>query len=171
MKTSLKLSLVAALVALAGISYAKGPMGDGCDGMRGMQPQQHSRMGKMDPARMQARMDQRNAALKTQLKITPQQEALWTAFTESHKPAAAAGGSQRPDPAEMAKLSTPERLDRMQQLRAQHMGEMSAAMEKRTAATKALYAALTPEQQKIFDTAAMPGQHRGQGHRQGMRQG
>ena len=48
-------------------------------------------------------------------------------------------------------LSTPERLDKMRALRTQHMGDMQAAMAKRDDATKALYAALSPEQKKLFD--------------------
>jgi periplasmic protein CpxP/Spy len=35
---------------------------------------------------------------------------------------------------------------------------MSAAMEKRDAATKTFYAALTPDQQKVFDAAHTQGQ-------------
>jgi Spy/CpxP family protein refolding chaperone len=56
---------------------------------------------------------------------------------------------------EMAKLSTPERIDRMNTLKAQHDAEMA----KRQQATKAFYAGLTPEQQKVFDANAM-----GRGH-------
>lgn len=48
----------------------------------------------------------------------------------------------------MAKLPTPERIDKMKALRSQHMSDMTTAMDKRGEATKALYAALTPEQQK-----------------------
>jgi len=62
MKSSLKLSLLAALVAAAGVSYAMGPMGGQCDmagGMSGRLGMQQGQMGKMDPARMQARMEQR----------------------------------------------------------------------------------------------------------------
>jgi len=185
MKTSLKLTLIGTLLAAAaGLAYSQGPMGGqrggmGCDGgmqgMQGMQSMQgmkHDRMGKMDPAKMQARLDARNAALKTQLKITSSQEAAWNAYTDAMKPGAGMMNHQRPDPAEMAKLTTPERLDKMQQLRAQHMSDMTVAMDKHATATKALYASLTPEQQKLFDAAAMPGQRgmaqqRGPGQRAG----
>jgi Spy/CpxP family protein refolding chaperone len=47
-----------------------------------------------------------------------------------------------------AKLTTPERLDKMQALKA----ERDARMDKRIDATKSFYAALTPEQQKVFDS-------------------
>jgi Spy/CpxP family protein refolding chaperone len=58
----------------------------------------------------------------------------------------------RPDRAELAKLTTPERIDKMKALRTQHMTDMNAAMDKRDQATKTLYAALSPEQQKVFDS-------------------
>lgn len=93
-------------------------------------------------------------ALKAKLQLTPAQESAWTNFTASMQPMA----GQRPDRAarmaqmaEIAKLPTPERIERMRALRAQHMAEMSTQMDKRAEATKAFYAALTPEQQKVFD--------------------
>jgi len=181
MKTGLKLSLVGALLVAAGFAYSQGPMGADCDGgpgqqagmqgMQGMQGMRQDRMGKMDPTRMQARVDQRNATLKAELKITAAQEAAWTAYTEAMKPGAAKAEHQRPDPAELAKLTTPERLDKMQALRAQHMGEMSVAMDKHVQATKALYAELSPEQQKVFDAATLPGQRHARGERKGPRGG
>ena len=64
---------------------------------------------------------------------------------------------------DMAKLTTPERIDKMKELRAQHLGEMTAAMDKRGEATKAFYAVLTPDQQKVFDTQVMMGPHASKG--------
>jgi len=168
MKTSLKLSLIATLLVAAGVAYSQGPMRGGqCDPMMmgqqgGMQGMKHGRMGNMDPAKMQAMMDKRHAALKAQLKLTPAQEAAWTNFTASPM---GHGGKmmQHPDPAEMAKLTTPERLDKMKALRTQHMSDMTAAMDKHAEATKALYAVLTPEQQKVFDAHAMSGRGAKQG--------
>ena len=55
-----------------------------------------------------------------------------------------------------SQLTTPQRLDKMQALRA----ERDAAMAKRIEAVKTFYAALTPEQQKVFDTQAHGGFHR-----------
>ena len=54
---------------------------------------------------------------------------------------------------DMDKLTTPERIDRMRAMRAQHAAEA----DRRGEATKAFYATLTPEQQKTFDAQA----HRG----------
>jgi hypothetical protein len=168
MKSSLKISLVAGLLIAAGFAYSQSPMdpmGDShCDhdmsGQHGdMQGQgmQHRGMRQMDPAKMQAMMDKRHAALKAQLKLTPAQDGAWTAFTAAMKPLAKST-TNRPDPAEMAKLTTPERIEKMKTMRAQHMSDMTANMDKRGEAAKVLYASLTPEQQKVFDALSMPGQ-------------
>jgi Spy/CpxP family protein refolding chaperone len=41
----------------------------------------------------------------------------------------------------------------MKALHTQHAADMTAAMDKRGEAAKVFYAALTPEQQKVFDSA------------------
>ena len=62
-----------------------------------------------------------------------------------------------PDRAEMDKLTTPERIDKMRALRTEHMTAMNAAMDKREEATKTFYAALNAEQKKVFDAEHMRG--------------
>ncbi|GDY36622.1 Spy/CpxP family protein refolding chaperone [Acidovorax sp. NB1] len=94
------------------------------------------------------------AELKAQLKLTAAQEPAWTSFTTALQPGERPARLDRQD---MDKLTTPERIDRMRALRAQHAAEA----DRRGEATKAFYAALTPEQQKTFDAQA----HRG--HRMG----
>ena len=102
-----------------------------------------------DPVRRQAMLAQRQSELKDKLKITPAQENAWTTYSASwQRPAAAAGRSDR---AELAKLPTPERIDKMRALRTQRMTDMNAYLDQRGEATKALYAALSPEQQKVLD--------------------
>ena len=162
MKSNLKISLVAGLLLAAGLAYSQAPMMDGGmhEGMPGMQGMQghgmeHPMMGGKDQAKMQAMMDKRHAALKAELKLTPAQEPAWTAFMDAHK--APAGMMGKPDMPDMSKLTTPERIDKMKEMHAKHVGERTAEMEKRGAATKAFYAALTPEQQKIFDAHGMAG--------------
>ncbi len=171
-----KLSLVTASCLTAGMVYSQqppmpgGPCMGGQPGMgmmdplsgQGMGRSGMGMMGQMDPAKMQAMMDKHHAAIKAQLAITPAQEAAWTAFTSAVRP----NGSTmtpRPDPAEMAKLSTPARIEKMQAFRAQHMSDMQTAVARHDQAVLALYAVLTPEQQKVFDTSAMagPGMKRG----------
>ncbi|MFI5447817.1 Spy/CpxP family protein refolding chaperone [Polaromonas sp. UC242_47] len=127
-----------------------------------------------DPAKMQARMAKRAAELKAKLAITPAQEGAWSAYTAAMKPAAR-DTSARPDRAamraEFAKLTTPERIDKMRAMRTQRMAEMTAAMDKRGEATKTFYAALNADQKKIFDSLPMDhrgshhGEHHGQPHK------
>ena len=121
---------------------------------------QHKRM---DPTqrmeRMQAFRAKRLAALKDKLKLSSAQEGAWSTFTAASQPP----GGPRPhfDRAEFAKLTTPERLERMQARQA----ERSAMFAKRADATKTFYAALTPDQQKTFDAETMhfgPHGHRGE---------
>jgi Spy/CpxP family protein refolding chaperone len=70
-----------------------------------------------------------------------------------------------PDRAEIDKLTTPERLDKMRDLRKQR----DAEMDKRDAATRTFYATLTAEQKKTFDAnTGRPFHRRGtQGPRKG----
>jgi len=168
MKNKLKLSLIAGLLVAAGTTFAQVPAG--MQGEPGMGPgmgMRHEHMGKPDLARLQAMIEKHDALLKAQLKITPNQEGAWKAFVDAKKPAPIAANLQRPDPIEMAKLTTPERLDKIKALREEHMKAMNAAFAKREDATKTFYAALTADQQKVFDAVAVPGQH--PGHRMGPR--
>lgn len=113
-------------------------------------PQGHERMAKRhDPAKMQERMAKRQAALKEKLKITASQEGAWSSFTAAMAPPA--NRPARPDRAEFEKLSTPERIDRM---RAMHE-RRTAEMTRRGDATKTFYAALSPDQQKVFDSETL----------------
>jgi Spy/CpxP family protein refolding chaperone len=158
MKHSLKLSLIAGLLAAAGATYAQAPAGAAGEPMMGAgQSMHHAHMGRMDPARMQAMMEKREAELKALLKLTPAQEGAWKTFVDSHKPVAPMADKQRPDPAEMAKLTTPQRLDKMKALREEHSKARTAVMDKHIDATKAFYAQLTPEQQKVFDASTLHG--------------
>jgi len=94
-------------------------------------------------AEVQSHMNQRTNALKATLKLTPQQQAAWDQYAQAMKPAPHA----HPSRAEMDKLTTPERLDRMRELRRQR----DAEMDRRDDATRAFYATLSAEQKKIFD--------------------
>ena len=122
------------------------------------------RMGRHDPAQMQARMAKHQADLKAQLKLTPTQEGAWTAFTASMQPPARIARMTPAQRADMDKLTTPERVDKMRALRGQHMAEMTASMDKRGDATKTFYAALNADQKNVFDSQRM-----GKGPMNGMR--
>jgi protein CpxP len=152
MKSMFKPLLIAGLLATAGLTaFSQSPMSPMGAGMG------HDRMDKgehMNPARMQTRMDKHHAALKAKLKLSAAQEADWTTFVAAMKPSADMVTRQAQHD-ELAKLPTPERIDKMKALHNQHMTEMTAAMDKRGEATKTFYASLTPEQKKTFDSAMM----------------
>lgn len=161
MKPVFKSLVVASLLAGAGFSaMAQKPATDSAaDGKPRMEHHQ-----RMDPAKMEEMHAKRAAELKTKLKITAAQEGAWTTFTAAMKPPAR-DAKQRPDRAELDKLSTPERLDKIRALRTQHMADMQAQMDKRDEATKTFYAVLSPEQKKVFDEEHA----RMGGHRDGVR--
>lgn len=157
MKSTFKSLALAGLLASAGFATFAQPTGPGAAGMPMMgtsSPMQPgSKMGmraNRDPAQMEAMVAKRHAALKAKLTLTAEQEGAWTAFTSAMKPHAQMA-AKRPDRAEMEKLSTPERIDRMRALRAEHMTAMNSAMDKREDATKTFYATLNAEQKKVFD--------------------
>jgi hypothetical protein len=115
---------------------------------------------------MAERVAKRQAELKAKLKITPAQEGAWTTFAAAMKPPAGGMMGMRHDPkvkAELEKLTTPERIDKMRALRAERMATMNAEMDKRGAATKAFYAVLSSEQKAVFDAVAMRGGRHGMG--------
>lgn len=180
MKSVFKPVLLAALLASAGLAaYSQAPQAPaggtmGAAGPMMHQGMRHERMSRMDPARMQARIDKRLAALKAELKLAPAQEGAWTSFAAAMKPSAdlmKARQAKRAERAEIAKLPTPERIDKMKALRTQRLGEMNTAMDLRGEATKVFYATLTPEQKKTFDAQTQRHQHRAGGWRGGPRDG
>lgn len=131
-KTILLTGLLASLTALSQAQPAQGP------GAGGPGPNSDMR------ARMQERMGQRATDIKAKLKLTPEQEGAWNVYIAAMKPSA---NAKWPDRAEIEKLTTPERLDKMRELRKQHEAEM----DRRDDATRTFYATLSPEQKKTFD--------------------
>jgi protein CpxP len=108
-------------------------------------------------AQMQERMAKRQAEFKQKLQLSPGQEGAWDSYAAALKPS---GNFKRGDRAEFARLTTPERIDRMRA----HRAERIAAMDRRDEATKTFYAVLTPQQKKVFDDATA---RRGQRHHGG----
>ena len=168
------LVLAGLLTAMGGAAIAQTPP-PGPAGMRAPDamrdaPPADGKMGPMghhDPANMQAMMAKRTAEMKAKLKITPAQEAAWTAFTTAMKPPAGGmGWHQSPEQrAELDKLTTPERIDKMRALRIQRMSEMNAMADQRGEAAKVFYAQLSAEQKAVFDAEYnMRGMQRGGHH-------
>ncbi len=125
----------ATLTALAAPALAQGPCGPMWD-------------HQGDPATFQKnmaqRMEQRMNRLHDVLKLTPEQEPAWKTYV---------GKMQPPSPPAFDreawnKLTTPERMEKMQEQAAARQQRMSEHL----AAVKEFYAVLTPEQKKIFDS-------------------
>lgn len=162
----------ASVMAQSAAPAAPGAAASGLNGetkgeLKGQHTGQHKsqHMGQHDPAKMQAMMAKHQADLKDKLKLTPAQEGAWTAYTAAMQhPARMGTHASDAQRAEMSQLSTPERIDKMRAVRTERMAQMAAEMDKRGNATKTFYAALTPEQQKVFDAAHQKrGEHRGHG--------
>lgn len=125
-----------AIAALSASVYARG--GEDCA------YGEHGPMMGMDQERMEKMHEQHLSKLHDKLKLTAPQEAAWKKFTAS-KPMP--DKSARPDPAEMDKLTAPQRLEKG----IEHMRAMEEKMTEHLAALREFYAVLTPAQQKIFD--------------------
>lgn len=166
--------------ASAGVMAQPAPVAPGVSGIppASQKAMPHDdRMGHHDPAKMQAMVAKHHAELKAKLKLTSAQEGAWTSFTAAMQPPGGMGKGmdwrQSPEQrAELDKLATPERIDKMRALRTQRMNDMTAAMDKRAEATKTFYAALSPDQKKVFDAEhTMHGMHGGRhggGHHGGV---
>ncbi|MCL2829248.1 MAG: Spy/CpxP family protein refolding chaperone [Betaproteobacteria bacterium] len=128
--------LAASLTALAAPALAQGHCGMMWD-----------RQG--DPAafqkKMAQRMESRMIRLHDALKLTPEQEPAWKTYTGKMQPPSAPPAFDREA---WSKLTTPERMEKMQEFAAARQQRMSEHL----AAVKEFYAVLTPEQKKSFDT-------------------
>ena len=162
MKFAFKTLAITGLLAAVGFAaFAQSPGMGMADRDSGGRMGHMGQMGRMDPAKMDQMMAKRSADLKAKLKITPAQEGAWTAFIAAMKPDTSQMAKHQAERTGMEKLSTPERIDKMRALRAQHMADMSASMDKRDNAVKTFYATLTADQKKVFDAehSRMGGRH------------
>ncbi len=120
------------------------------------QPQQQQSAQRHDPAQRMERMRQhraqRLAALKQKLGLSAAQEASWNTFTNALQPPAAPRMDRAAARAEFERMTTPQRLERMQA----RQSERAERFARRAEATRAFYATLTPEQQKTFDAQTLP---------------
>jgi len=110
--------------------------------------------------------------IRTVLQLRPDQEPALQAFVASMKPAmpmhdGPMGERMKKDHEAMAAKSTPEKLDWMISKAREHI----ARLEEHAAAVKTFYAALSPSQQKAFDTLAMQHMHMMHGGGMGGRMG
>ena len=122
----------------------------------------HHGYGMDGMAGMGAFTARRQAALKAKLKLSTEQEAGWSAYVSALTGAGSAPmgmtgmtGMASQDRAALAKLTTPERIDRMRDMREKHHEAMKQAMDKRDEATKTFYGTLNAEQKTVFDTETL----------------
>ena len=150
-----KRALIAGLIAGSGIlaasSFAMTAAGSGNIG--GCE----ARHGQKNHAEREGHRASNMSELKEKLKLEPEQEAAWNAFTSAAQQGMRHMNVDRQAMrGEFEKLNTPQRLDKMLAV-----SEMRRAkMVERTQAIKAFYDQLTPEQQSVFDAEAMPNRHR-----------
>lgn len=116
---------------------------------------QATEAGRHDPA---AFAQKRLAKLKSELRITPEQEAQWSAFSDTvllqMEQLKTAHQQARSIP-----VSAPERIDRQ----VERMRQSVATFEVMGQAAKELYAALSPAQRQVADEKLLrwKGRHRG----------
>ncbi len=154
-----RLMAIALVTALAGASagWAQEPPNAAPAQHRAWDPAQ---MREQMQARMEARRANRLKALHDVLAIRPDQEGAFQAFAAAtHPPEQPAGQPPRAmgaNRAALANLTTPERLDRMAQRMQERTARHQEAFARRASATKALYAALSPEQRRAMDALPIP---------------
>lgn len=106
---------------------------------------QHHREKRVDhAAHKQKRLDR----LKTELQLSAQQQDAWTQYLAALQTDKAA---TRMDRQAFAKLTTPQRVDAVNERHAQR----AAQLKQRGDATKAFYAQLNAQQQQSFDKASL----------------
>ena len=112
-----------------------------------------------DEGRMHERMtkhaEQRQTELKAKLHLAPSQEAAWNSFVQGTK-VPAKPIAQTIDREALAKLSTPERMEKMNAWHEANVTTMQTHMKQRTEATRTFYNQLSAEQQKVFDAETLP---------------
>ena len=110
----------------------------------------HGKHGHKNHAQRMEQRAQHLTALKAKLNLTAQQEAAWNAFTASKQGQMRSMADRQAMRAEMASMTTPQRIDRMLERSEARRANMIA----RAQATKTFYAQLTPAQQAVFDAEA-----------------
>ena len=167
MNRRLLLALAPAALAMASFAHAQppggGPGGGGPGGGGPVVRMIHGGPGGPEMKAMhEAMMKQHLEDLKVVLRLRPDQEAALQAFVAAHHPDGPPMMHEMHDgPGDMMKpQTTPERLAEM----AKHEAAMAAEHEKMRAALARFYAALSPDQQKVFDALQrLQGPHMG-GH-------
>lgn len=109
----------------------------------------------MAPAHMVQRWQAREQDLKNKLNLNARQEPAWNAFVAAMKPPAkpAMAGLARDA---LARMTTPERIDKMTAFYETHQVQRQIHMKQRGEAAKLFYGQLSTEQQSVFDAETLP---------------
>ncbi|OUM01472.1 Spy/CpxP family protein refolding chaperone [Variovorax sp. JS1663] len=165
-RQKIRMAGLIASAAFACAAFAQAPQPSGAAPVAQAQaapaeaPQKAQRMDRAQRMeRMQAQRVQRLADLKQKLHLQSSQEGAWNNFAAAQQRPVRPAGQARAEREAFAKLSTPQRLERMQ---ARH-AERGARFTELMTATRNLYATLSPEQQKTFDAETLRFGHRGHG--------
>lgn len=102
--------------------------------------------------------EKRLEKLHADLKLAPEQEAAWKAWSDPIGKQAAAMGDMRSEREAMMKLPAPERMEKM----LDRMKEHQKKMEDQLASTRTFYGQLNAEQKKTFDAFQPFGGPRGE---------
>ena len=143
-----KLAIAGALILMSGTAFAG--QGHACNN------------GHFDKAKWQEHkqefFQQRQERLHTVLQLTTAQEGAWKSYQDQIKPQAK---TEQPDHKAFAKLTTLERLDKMEAWDKAR----DARAAQRSKAIRTFYAQLNDAQKKVFDENAFPHRgHRGHGN-------
>lgn len=168
--TKLLPALAVAVLAAPGAMAQPAPAGHGDhggppeakSGMPGMPGMDHEAMMAKMKARHEAMQKQHLDDLRTVLRLRPDQEPALAAFVAAHRPPPGGPmmGRMGPDGDDDAALTTPQRLERQ----AKREAEMDARRTQQREALAKFYAALSPDQQKVFDAMQrLKGPHGGPG--------
>lgn len=133
--------------------------------LEGSQVQRFTHQGHHDQRAFRLpseRIEARLAYLKTAMKITDAQQPQWDAFAATLRKQAREADQRiqgrRSQMAQGRKDTPPTAVERME-FRQARLAAASARLSETLAAAKPLYAALTPEQQKVADELLPPRRH------------
>jgi hypothetical protein len=145
--TRFALTMLLAATAFTALAPAQAQPIMGEMGMHHDEGKHHERAGK--------NWEKRQTELKSKLRLTTAQEPAWNAFVEGMKVPAKRLG-QAMDRDALAKLSTPDRLEKMTAIHEANLAAMQTHIKQRSEATRAFYNQLSMEQQKVFDAETLP---------------
>jgi LTXXQ motif family protein len=170
MKTLLLSTLVSATLATVAATPAVAQSAvPGADGPQARHFAQRQHEGQRAFRLPSERTDARLAYLKTALKITDAQQPQWDAFASTLRKQAREADQRvqalRTEAAGREKGAQPTAIERMERGQAR-LAAASARLNETLSAAKPLYAALSPEQQKIADELLTSRRH-GMSHHRG----